>query len=325
MNKFKKFRQKRGYTQGQVAEMLKTTQQSVARWESSQAEPDLAALRDMAVIYSTSVDDLLGNNPLSDSVVTNSYFALDGGDEHFWGHLGILLPGESYSRWYPITLQTAKVLDTAIQHRGATKPWVALSTLNNRMLLINLSQVQRICMLDDNADEVADDWELGWDSYQGHSLEVYRALAQWALGLSDEDEEVSSETFLEELSILIDEEGLTQDLVIERVVDTHIHFTSGQVRRCNPSERYLLEALNEVENPTTQLMFDLSDPDFGLTTYIPLNAVRLIDMPLYQLVDAMKAEQEELEQILAKEDPGTVLNKTCDTTVSKKRVRPHKT
>ncbi len=324
MNKFKEFRQARGYTQVQIAEMLKTTQQSVARWESSQAEPSLAVLRDLAIIYNTSVDDLLGKSPLSSSVRTNSYFALDGGDEHFWGHLGILLPGEKYTSWYPITLQAANQVDAAIQRSGTSEPWMAVSTLNNRILLINVPQVERIYMLDDNADKVVDDWELGWDSYQGHSLEVYRALAEWAMGLSEEDEEVSSETFREALALLIEEEGLTADLIIERVVDTHIHFTSGQVRRCSPNEQLLLEALNEVETPSGQLVFDLSELDIGLTTYIPLNAVRLINMPLYQLADAMETEQEAHERLLAEEDAEALLKKSMAGTVQKKRGRPRK-
>jgi hypothetical protein len=184
--------------------------------------------------------------------------------------------------------------------------------------------VQRIYMLDDNADQVADDWELGWDSYQGHSLEVYRALAQWAMGFSEEDEQVSSETFRKALAHLIDEEGLTEDLVIERVVDTHIHFTSGQVRRCSPNERHLLEALIEVETPSGQLVFDLSESDRGLTTYIPLNAVRLINMPLYQLEDAMKTEQEEYERLLAKEEAEALLKQSGAPTLQKKRGRPRK-
>jgi hypothetical protein len=192
------------------------------------------------------------------------------------------------------------------------------------MLLINVPQVQRIYMLDDNADQVADDWELGWDSYQGHSLEVYRALAEWAMGFSEEDEQVSSETFRKAQAHLIDEEGLTEDLVIERVVDTHIHFTSGQVRRCSPNERHLLEALYEVETPSGQLVFDLSESDRGLTMYIPLNAVRLINMPLYQLEDAMKTEHEEYERLLAKEDAEALLKKSGAGTVQKKRGRPRK-
>ena len=124
MNKFKEFRQARGYTQEKVAEMLRTTQQTVARWESGRAEPSLAALRDLAVIFSTSVDDLLGRNPFSDAAVTNSYFSLDDGDEHFWGHFGVLLAGEKYTRWYPITLKQANQVDVAISRISPDEPWL---------------------------------------------------------------------------------------------------------------------------------------------------------------------------------------------------------
>ena len=224
---------------------------------------------------------------------------------------------------YPITLQTANRVASAIQCVDALEPWVVVSTLNNRMLLINVSNVQRLYMLDDNADQVSDDWELGWDSYQGHSSEIYRALADWAMELLDEKE--FSETFRAGLADLIEEERLTADLVIERVVETHIHFTSGQVWRCRPGKRSLLEAFNQVEMPTGQLVFDLSEPDAGLTTYVPMNAARLIDMPLYQLSDALKAEQEEHERISAKEQAEVILKKMGVGSGPKKRGRPRKT
>jgi hypothetical protein len=71
-------------------------------------------------------------------------------------------------------------------------------------------------------------------------------------------------------------------------------------------------------------VFNLSESDNGLTTYIPLNAVRLINMPLYQLVDAMKTEHEEYGRLLAKEDAEALLKKSGAGTVQKKRGRPRK-
>lgn len=68
-------------------------------------------------------------------------------------------------------------------------------------------------------------------------------------------------------------------------------------------------------------MFDLSEPDAGLTTYVPVNSARLIDMPLYQLSDALKAEQEERERILAKEQAE---QKASVGSEPKKRGRPRK-
>jgi transcriptional regulator with XRE-family HTH domain len=322
MNKFKEFRQARGYTQEKVAEMLRTTQQTVARWESGRAEPSLAALRDLAVIFSTSVDDLLGRNPFSDAAVTNSYFSLDDGDEHFWGHFGVLLAGEKYTRWYPITLKQANQVDVAISRISPDEPWLAVSTLNNRMLLINVPKVHRIHMLDDNADEVANDWELGWDSYQGHSLEVYRALANWAMAISDDEDEGSSKTFKEGLDELIKEEGLTEDLVYERVIDTHLHFTNGQLRRSTPDREKLFGALIQVECSAGDFVFDLSEPEVGLTSYVPAKAICMLDMPLYQVMDAAKEDNSELEQMKAVEDAEAAPSKVSQTTMPKKRGRP---
>jgi transcriptional regulator with XRE-family HTH domain len=322
MNKFKEFRQARGYTQEKVAEMLQTTQQTVARWESGRAEPNLATLRDLAVIFSTSIDDLLGKNPFSDKAVTNSYFSLDNGDEHFWGHLGVLLPGEQYTRWYPITLKQADLIDAAIGRISPDEPWLAVSTLNNRMLLINVPEVHQIHTLDDNADEVADDWELGWDSYQGHSLEVYRALVDWALGIPDDEENREySKTFKEGLRELIKEEELTEDLICERIINTHIHFTNGQLRHSTPAENNLLSALIQTECSTGDIVFDLSDPDIGLTSYIPAKVIRMLDMPLYQIMDAAKQEHEEMDATLKGE---TEVSKTQQATAPKKRRHPQK-
>lgn len=265
--------------------MLKTTQQTVARWESGQATPSVAALRDLAVIYRTSVDDLLGKNPLSTGAATNSYFALDESDERFWGHLGLRLPGDQHTRWFPITEKQANQVDKAVS--GADdNPWLVVSTLNNRMLLINMSSVEHIYMLDDNADEISDDWELGWDSYNGHSLEVYRALADIYWGDGDVER---SETFLAGVHELMGEEGLTRDKLGELVVETAVYFHNGTVRRCTPEKSKLWGAVYDAEHgPVT--MFDLSEPDTGLTAYFPAKLIRMIDMPLYQVIDAAKKE-----------------------------------
>ena len=319
MNKFKEFRQARGYTQEDVAGMLKTTQQTVARWEAGRAEPNLAALRDLAVIFGTSVDDLLGRNPLADSAVTNSYFSLDDGEEHFWGHLGVLLPGEEHSRWYPITLEQATRIDAAIQGMSTDAPWLAIPTLNNRMLLINVPHVHRICTLDDNADAPEDDWELGWDSYQGHSLEVYRALANWAM--PDDEQDESSATFKEGLEELIREKELTDELVFDRVINTHVHFSNGQVRHSTPDPDRLFAALLQAEEAPHELVFDLSEPRSGLTSYVPADAIRMLDMPLYQIIDGAKEQEEEFERANAAAQAEAAVAKAQQAAAPKKTGR----
>ena len=55
-------------TQKDMAEKLNISQQTVAKWESGKIEPSLKHMREIALLFSTSVDDLLDN---SNSITTN--------------------------------------------------------------------------------------------------------------------------------------------------------------------------------------------------------------------------------------------------------------
>jgi transcriptional regulator with XRE-family HTH domain len=65
MKRLKELRQSLGLTQEALAKALQTTQQTIARWETDKAEPNLSALRDLAMIFGTSVDDVVGSNRIS--------------------------------------------------------------------------------------------------------------------------------------------------------------------------------------------------------------------------------------------------------------------
>ncbi len=58
--KIKELREKMNWSQGDLAKLLSRTQQTVSRWESGATEPGIEALRDMAMIFGCSVDDILG-------------------------------------------------------------------------------------------------------------------------------------------------------------------------------------------------------------------------------------------------------------------------
>ena len=288
MNKLREIRQASGLTQEKVAEMLKTTQQTVARWEAGKAEPSISALRDLSVIFGTSIDDLLGRNPFSQKAVTNRYSLLGGGDTGFWGHVGIQLPGDRMSRWYPVTMEEANRISNSMSNRAIEHPWLSVTTLNNRALLVNGLAVKHIYLLDDNADEVGGDWELGWDSYNGYPLEVYRVLADWF----DFPPEECSEAFKATIEDVISEHALDVDKVRELIIETKVHYRDGTTRGMRVDDEKLWEAVSGIDYEPP-LCFDLSDPDSGRDAYVPSASVYMIDMPLYQVIDA---EKEELEQ-----------------------------
>ncbi|MGH8685483.1 MAG: helix-turn-helix transcriptional regulator, partial [Nitrosospira sp.] len=95
MRRLRELRVMFNLTQEDLAAILKVTQQTIARWETGKAEPNLAALRDLAVILDTSVDELLGIGR-SHKVMASRYRQFVGVDhsDGFWGHLGLLYPNE---------------------------------------------------------------------------------------------------------------------------------------------------------------------------------------------------------------------------------------
>lgn len=297
MQKLKKLRLTYEFTQERLAEILKTTQQTIARWETGKSEPNIAALKDLALIFSTSIDDLLGRNPLStqssDGVVTNRYHLFADSDEGFWGHLGVRVPGAEKSTWYPITLAEANRISRQIAQTTSETPWVVLTTLNNRALIINVATVPQLSILDDNADQVADDWELGWDSYQGFSPEIYRGIEEHFLGFNDEE---ASEAFKKTIADVIDMADLDEHKVFQLLRATRVHYINGTLKELWVDDDASWSIFSTIESEDDSLTFNLSDRDSGLDVFVGRRQVSMLDMPLQRMSDAAKRELETLER-----------------------------
>lgn len=296
MERLRALRQAFGLTQGQVAERIRTTQQTVARWESGKTEPSIAALKDLAVLYGTSVDDLLGRNPMvgrGSEVVTNHY--LPSSDHAFWGHVGLQLPGDKLSRWYPITWVEANRIMLNMANPDTDNAWVTVETLNNRWLAFDLRAIKRLSLLDDNADQPDGDWALGWDSYQGHPMEVYRALADWFF---QEEAPDCSDSFRQNIEDIIAQDGLTQEDIARYVLDTIVHFKDGSSQQLTTDDDALgmLVALLPMAAPP---VFDLSARQDGLHIFVPADTVRLIDIPLHRILDENKRLDQEYREMEA--------------------------
>lgn len=292
MKRLKELRVEANYTQERLAEMLRTTQQTIARWESGKAKPSIAALRDLAVIYGTSVDDLLGDNPLSSSkaVVSNALFTYGDSDrERFWGHLGVRFPSQPKSTWYPITLAETEKLDSFFANVDADNPWVAVRTLNNRFLLLNALAVPRLVLLDDRADQPHDDWDLPWDGYAGFPQEVYKALSNWFTDSVHEDSEEYSETFVKTIENTIEENQLDEDVIMERVDSTVVIRRDGVVERLLSDGLWDLVSMTETDD--IPAIFHLR-ADYGeIDLYFPSNGICAIDMPLHTVIEEASRKQ----------------------------------
>lgn len=161
-------------TQEDVAKYFNTTQQTVARWESGAAEPDLTQLRDFAILFGTSVEQLIGKGTVA---VTRPFYL---GEKTritsgFWGHMGVLLPGAQFTDWYPITLAEYQRVSTNVADANADEPWVLAGTLANRDLAINVLNVRKIWFLPHGANDPEGDFD-GDHIHEQHAFEFFRAL-----------------------------------------------------------------------------------------------------------------------------------------------------
>ncbi|MBC9130471.1 helix-turn-helix transcriptional regulator [Frischella sp. Ac13] len=175
MEKLKILRKQCNYTQKDLAYMLGVTTKDVQNWELNKAQPELKIIRDLAIIFGTSVYDILSD----ESIATTDYSPWNFNEtiDYFWGHIGILLYNSNIIKWYPITNSTFDRVETILSNDEPSKENNILSfdTLNNRLLLINKNIVKKISLLDD-ASDMPKDWEIPWDGYQGLGSEEFYNL-----------------------------------------------------------------------------------------------------------------------------------------------------
>ena len=175
--KLKELRKNMGHTQQKLAEMLDVNQQTVARWENGKTEPSIAQLKDLAMIYQTSVDAILGKvKPISPFPKYWHPPEKNVHEEYFFGYLGITLLNGELTRWFPVTDKVVNRFLNLTWREEDEIGWEVFETLNNRYVAVNLNNVTSFTINDDDADEPVGDWKY---TYFEDMLpdEMYRGLA----------------------------------------------------------------------------------------------------------------------------------------------------
>jgi len=300
MKRLKELRQSLGLTQEALAKALQTTQQTIARWETGKAEPNLSALRDLAMIFGTSVDDVVGSNPISKRVTTTTYTLFTKGDQDgYWGNVGILLPGEQHTRWYPITSSERMRIVNALNDHDAQ--FVCFSTLNNRTIVMNTANVRRVWLLDEACDQPGDDWEVEWDSVEGCPLEFYRGLEDYAF--NQEDFRASaSPTLISMVEDRVKEEKWDEEAILRITGETLIWFSDGHRINYSVDGDDLWGLIVAAESEEIDSMIRLDEYGGDYESFYPRDRMALIVMPLLRVMDAAKRELRELNEDAADAD-----------------------
>ncbi len=281
MKILKELRKYHKYTQADLAKQLKVSQQTIAKWESGKTEPTLANLRDLALCLSTSVDELLGEDKTPKTMVnhTPSYF---GDNPHgFWGHIGIGVPNKDKSLWYPITLHDANRLTNALY--DSFSPFMSVDTLNGRTLYFNKNNISYLHFLPDSADQIENDWELGWDGYQGYPADIYPALADYLLNgeLNPDD---YSDDFIKLVENIASEH---KNLEFKDIEYSHVYTLNKH------SHHYI--DINELSDITNLELFEkpewvnIGDSSHGFDMFVLSDKIILLDVPLHLSKQAIKS------------------------------------
>ncbi len=67
-DKIKELRAQNNITQKELSEKLFVTAQAVSRWEKNEVEPSIKTLTELAKIFNVSVDELLSEDPIQQTV-----------------------------------------------------------------------------------------------------------------------------------------------------------------------------------------------------------------------------------------------------------------
>jgi transcriptional regulator with XRE-family HTH domain len=137
-------------TQSQLARELRTTQQTIARWESGQTDIPLGHLKDIAVFFGRSVDDLLG---VKHPPRQRRAGAAPPTSTLLFGSLKVRFAFAE--REYPIDRGEEERLRRSSQRldiSAANGPWFEFVAMDNRLVFLNLDGIHTLELISDDAE-----------------------------------------------------------------------------------------------------------------------------------------------------------------------------
>lgn len=255
----------------QVAGRANATEDRINRWIAGTEQPTTRELRDLAIGLNSTKAELREDDE-SYPAASSCYPPAEDRILGDWGHIGLHLPGEQHSRWYPINGVAAGFVEGMLDDDMAESPWIYLPTTSSRLLFINTKECLSISLLHRSSDTPLDDWEPTMVQAEVNS-EWASAIAEHLMGHVED----SSEWLRSKLSSTVKDPAAYSHLM-----NTTVHYVNGQKKRVNPSSAALHacyeSVLSDLEN---NFYFDLSNDHQAEKLNIPSRKVCLLDAPLH--------------------------------------------
>ena len=294
--KLKEFRNSKGITQKELGDTLQINQQTVARWENGKTEPSLQQLRDLAMVFGTSVDAILGREKPKSNVQRAFHDTKENlHEDYFYGYIGFSLKDEVITRWYPIGEKVANRFYNLDVSYGKDIGWACFETYNNRYVGVNLKNISCVTLNDDDDDEPYGDWEI---TYKEDMLpeEMYRAFSDNLYSRSDNS---LSEKLLNVMKDYMKKNNLGEDDISELIHDSYL-FSNSKLLFNHPifiDKKYLPELFWNLEDDS----FD--DTEFikigngnGSDYFLKKSNLSIVDSPRLNTLDSMDEELNKMEK-----------------------------
>lgn len=268
----KKLRLKRGLSQTDLAARFGVAKTLVSQWERGWESADDKTVKELAVLFQTSADDVLGKAiPVEEWA--DSPFAIQEAGEELFGTIRLKFrQGDELD--YPLSHRARESLLSqlskleSLRGRSDSRPWLVPWTLNNLMLVINPARLRELTIIHD--DEEA--------SPAYVHPQAYREIESW-----DYDRGDIGPMLQQEIDRLIDLHNGDEPAAIRSATETRVVFEDGT------ESWYLIEDgwdtldLGSIEAGSFDIpanSFAALSAQFYRHAFINLDHTNLIEIPL---------------------------------------------
>lgn len=288
------FRQRFGYDYKAISDKLGYPIDIIKKWESGEIYPTKGQLIELAVLFRTTISNLEGydffsyqTSALNDFLrkgIRSEYNQLSG----FWGHIGIQVPHKKHILWYPVTASTMK----SLFHRIQGDEYIVFPCTNNKLVLINMNNIERVIFLDEACDAYSD-WSVGPNDMGTIPIEYYRIFE--LLSWDGEDEDIPQD-LIEKVRTICSDYGWDSDYLEAITVHVRIIFESGKtdsfaIDGITQLSDYMEYVYNGEEPMDSIIVEELS----GAEVIIQPKRISVLEAPLLKVEDALRQNLEDDE------------------------------
>jgi len=211
--------------------------------------------------------------------------------DDLWGYVGVRVPGATTSKLYPICAAQAERI---AQQIGAGAHWVAVSTLNNRALLVNTQAAPRLSVTDnldllDDPSAFCGAFDMDWDD--GLSADDYAGLYGY---LAEGGRLTGPAAFTARILSIVQQHALDDERLRGLLRVSRVHFRDGTADEL-PLDAQSSWALFESVQHAPERVLNLACSERGLAAFVPADQVAMIDLPLHPMRQAARAQAAEYE------------------------------